>query len=157
MFACKFDQSGESLGVADSDVCEHFAIETAFGFFQAVDQLAVRDVVVFRSSRDTSDPEFAEVAFLLTTIAERKVQCAAERFHRLAIDTSASSDKAFNAFQVTVAAAACFKTSFNPHLVPPCAQEGSGIRICDPSVQRDNVCLERRAATTTCLLLQRRE
>jgi len=135
VFACEFNQTGKELGVTHSNICEDLAIKGAVGLFETVDELAIGDVVVFGRSGDPSDPKFAEVAFILATVAEGIIERTSQGFHGLTIDASASRDKARDELEFAIAATSRLKTSFNPHLFPPSRRKGAVSAFMNPSVQ----------------------
>lgn len=64
-----FYDSRKGLGVVDGELGKKFAVEFDILGLEAVDKLAVRNAVFAGSVVDTRNPECAEVAFFVTTIA----------------------------------------------------------------------------------------
>ena len=60
----------ESLGVVDSEVSEHLAVDFDAGLVQQTHQLAIAEALHAGSGIDTLNPKGAEVALLSTTVAE---------------------------------------------------------------------------------------
>ena len=60
----------ESLGVVDSEVSEHLAVDFDAGLVQQTHQLAIAEALHAGSGIDTLNPKGAEVALLGTTVAE---------------------------------------------------------------------------------------
>ena len=59
----------ESLGVVDSEVSEHLAVDFDAGLVQQTHQLAIAEALHAGSGIDTLNPKSAEVALLGTTVA----------------------------------------------------------------------------------------
>ena len=60
----------ESLGVVDSEVSEHLAVDFDAGLVQQTHQLAIAEALHAGSGIDTLNPKGAEVALLGATVAE---------------------------------------------------------------------------------------
>ena len=60
----------ESLGVVDSEVSEHLAVDFDTSLVQEAHQLAIAETFHAGSGIDTLNPKGAEVALLGTTVAE---------------------------------------------------------------------------------------
>ena len=59
----------ESLGIVDSEVSEHLAVDFDAGLVQETHQLAIAETFHAGSGIDTLNPKSAEVALLGTTVA----------------------------------------------------------------------------------------
>jgi len=64
-----FDDRGEGLGIAHSDVGQDFAIEHDVGRLEAVDEAAVGRAVQASSGIDARNPEFAQIALAHAAVA----------------------------------------------------------------------------------------
>lgn len=64
MLLSLFAKSGESGRVVDGDVCKNLAVKVDTCDFQTVNERAVRHIVNTSGCIDTSNPKFAEIAFL---------------------------------------------------------------------------------------------
>ncbi len=63
-----FDQSGERYFVEYSDVSQDLTVDFNRGFFQAIDEFAVRNTVLTCCCVDTCNPQLTELTFTLTTV-----------------------------------------------------------------------------------------
>src|SRR5471030_141975 len=62
------NQSGKYHFVEDCDVSQNLTVNFNRSFFQAVNEFAVRHVVLTSCCVDTRDPQLTELTFLLTTV-----------------------------------------------------------------------------------------
>lgn len=95
-----------------SQISQHFAVHFHASHFQAVHQLAVGQAVQAGLRIDPGNPQFAEIAFLLTTIAIRIQQ----RFHYLCVcrfkQTVFGTEIAFRKLQYFLVTTACYDATF---------------------------------------------
>ena len=63
------DDSLESLGVVEGEVGKDLAVDLDTGLRQLVDELAVVHVVLTHGGVDTDDPQAAEFALLVSSVA----------------------------------------------------------------------------------------
>ena len=63
------DDCGEGGGLVDGEVGEDFAVELDAFLLHAADELTIADAVLAGSVVDAGDPEGAEVAFAVATVA----------------------------------------------------------------------------------------
>ena len=65
---------GKTGGIGQSKFRQHFAVYGNIGLFEAIDKLAVRQIVHTRCSIDPYDPQLTKIAFTLTPVAVGIVQ-----------------------------------------------------------------------------------
>ena len=78
----------ESLRVVDGEVSEDFAVEADAFFLHASDELGVREAEFARSVVDAGDPEGAEVALFVATVAVAVAECLDDALFGEAVATS---------------------------------------------------------------------
>src|SRR5690606_1898261 len=107
------DDRGERRLVHDSHVCQHLAIEFDRSALQAVHELAVGQAVLTRCRVDTGDPQCAEYAFLVTTIAVSILSSTHDRLLGDAIDLAAATTVAFGLVENFLVTGACGNPTFD--------------------------------------------
>ena len=63
------DDSLESLGIVEGEVGKDLAVDLDTGLRQLVDELAVVHIVLAHGGVDTDDPQAAEIALLVSSVA----------------------------------------------------------------------------------------
>src|SRR5690606_24161280 len=63
-----FNQSRKRCFFIHGQISQHFTVNFNHGFFQAIDELAVRQTVQTGTGVDTRDPQLTELTLTLTTV-----------------------------------------------------------------------------------------
>src|SRR5690606_11214883 len=65
------DQSAERFGLGDREIAQHLTVDCNLGLDEAVNKATIGQTVFTDGSVDTLDPQSAEIALLVTTVAIR--------------------------------------------------------------------------------------
>ncbi|CED76195.1 conserved hypothetical protein [Klebsiella pneumoniae] len=107
-----FDQSGERYFVEYSDVSQDLTVDFNRGFFQAIDEFAVRNTVLTCCCVDTCNPQLTELTFTLTTVTVSVLTSFDNSLEGNAVYARTRTVVAFSLFQNFLVTCTCNYTTF---------------------------------------------
>ena len=94
-----FDHSGETGWIVNGHLRQLLAIQLNIGLDQAVDKLAVANVVLGTGRRDADDPQATELTFLGPTVTKGKYTSSNQRFFSSSQKSATTAHKTRGALQ----------------------------------------------------------